>query len=166
MITVNKILTELYNSAELNNCINRYIKRDYREDFKHDLLLMLHDRYKDKIVHLYERHELNFYVARIIINASKSDRWFGGKVEELPDNLEVPDTFDINERLLFEEKEMALVSEVENLDEVFNSPFHRLLVKALANKESMSQLSRETGIPKATISRSVKVVREHLKSIQ
>lgn len=164
---VNEILTELYLSDDLNSCINKFINRDYRDDFKNDLFLYLKESCSERLIEMDARKETRFFLARIIINASKNKSGWRKPYEptpELPANLpDVADTFDINERLLFEEKEEKMIGEIENLDDVFNSPFYKGVLKALEKHESMRAVSRETGIPRQTISRAIKKIREHLK---
>lgn len=166
LASVNEILTELYLSDDLNACINKFINRSYRDDFKQDLFLYLQENCSERILELHGRGELKFYLASVIVKRTKDpNRWFRnyGSFEDLPENhAQSADTFDINERLLFEEKEEKMLQEIEHLDDHFKTHFFRNVVKALAKHESMRELSRETGIPRNTISRAVKKVRDHL----
>ncbi len=65
-----------------------------------------------------------------------------------------------------EQKELTMIQEISNLDDVTGSFYHRELVHLVARLGSMRAVSRELGIPKSSISDTVRKVREHLISKQ
>lgn len=170
---VASIIENLYNSSDLNDCIRKMVRPHHRQDFKQELFLILYEKPHETIISLHKSNGLKYYVVRIILNLVNQKRNVYHK--KYNDNSVVYDTEVLNhisydqesfeERDLIEQKEMAMVEEVNNLDKTFDTPYYRMLVNLVNEHGSQRAVSRLTGIPVSSICEAVKKVRNHLNSI-
>lgn len=72
---------------------------------------------------------------------------------------------DVTKRMQHEEREIRMLTEIENLDSTFNTPYFRMLIHTVNECGSMREASRQTGIDVSVISRSMAKIRKHLQSI-
>jgi hypothetical protein len=68
------IITELYKSREIDDCINKLIPAQDRDDFKQELFLILLEKQTEEIVRIDQTGKMLYYVVRIIINLSRQQR--------------------------------------------------------------------------------------------
>lgn len=171
---VAEILTELYNSNDLDDCIRKMVKPHHQQDFKQELFLILHEKPSQLIIDLKKNKGLTYYVVRIILNLVNQKRnVYHKKYSDstvIYDNdivYQVQDESDpIEERKSKEERELVLVDHINNrLDDQFKTPYYRMLVHLVNQHGSQRAVSRLTGIPVSSISEAVKRVRNHLNSI-
>lgn len=174
-MTTSEIIEDLYLSPEVDRCILKLVNKEYQEDFKQELFIIIATMKEEVIVTLHKRNQLKFYIARVILNLCRHKRKFYHK--QYLDRSVTYDTDAINrmnppsdynqmeERIAAEDREMQLVEAVEAFDSTFNTPYFRMLVHVVNNTGSMREASRQTGIDVSVISRSMKKVREHLNKI-
>lgn len=173
-MTVHAIIERLYKSKDLDDCIRKTVREDHRNDFKHELFLLLYDKPQQLLIDLYNSSGLTYYVVRVILNLATQKRniyhrnyndsnitydseKLTGPCDELPD---------FTERIQKEEKEIRLINEINfNLDDGGRFPYYRELVKLVDQYGGIRAASRATGIPKSSIAEAVKKVRNHLASI-
>lgn len=167
------ILTELYKSPEVDNCIWKMVGQTNREDFKQELFIIIADIDEKLLIRLHGEKKLKYYVVRVIINMVRWKRSIYQKKYVEPgrvipiDGVQVgSEEIDITAREQHEEREDRIIKEVNRLDDVFKSPYYALLVNYLQNDWSMRELAEATGISVSAISRGIKKVREHLNKIQ
>lgn len=67
-----KILTDLFNSKEFNNCIRKMEPASLQEELKAEVCLVMCEIDAAKLIGLHERGELKYYAARVVINMIKS----------------------------------------------------------------------------------------------
>lgn len=67
-------LTELYNSKQLNECIQKFVKPDYRDDFKQELFLILLTKPQAELMDIINQGNIIYYTVRIIINLSRQSK--------------------------------------------------------------------------------------------
>lgn len=169
-----KLIEKAYRLKDLDDCIEKVIPSRHRADFKQELFLILLQKDCAHIESLGDK--LNFYIVRIILNLSNWQR--GMYQKKYVDPKTVYDTEKImysrspaevdtmEERVEREDREDQIIKELEEVDGVLgntNYPFYKNLIRLLAEYGSMSEVSRETGIPKTTIHRSIQRVRDHYK---
>ena len=172
-MTVAQIIEQLYRSKDLDECIRKTVRLDLQSDFKHELILILYDKSPELIQRLHEAKQLTFYVVRIILNLVNQSRNIYHKTyinpaitydnDKLKDKYEESENFE--ERLKKEEKELKILKAFDNLDSVFNTFYYRRLIQEVAKTGGVRKASRATGIPRSSISDSIKKVREHLNKI-
>ncbi len=169
---VTAILTRLYNDQGLNDCLEKFVAPQYREDFKQELFLILLEK-PDKVIEAETDNKLRFYVVRIIINLSRQTRnifhkkYLSNTTTEIRTaDLEYPEENHVEEKQEREKREESILKGIENLDDHFGTFYYRELIKAVARYGSMSETERQVGIPTCSISRAVKKVRDHLKEIK
>jgi len=172
-VTVTQIIEQLYRSKDLDDCIRKTVRPDLQSDFKHELILILYDKSPELIQRLHEAKQLTFYVVRIILNLVNQSRNIYHKTyinpaitydnDKLKDKYEESENFE--ERLKKEEKELKILKAFDNLDSVFNTFYYRRLIQEVAKQGGVRKASRATGIPRSSISDSIKKVREHLNKI-
>lgn len=121
--TFDKIITDLYGSSELNLCIARYIKPEDRDDFKHIVFSVLLAQDKELIIGLKEKNQLNYYVARIVLNQKN---WKRGEYHK---NYTILD----HDRKL---KQYLFDGGLDDTDEQIHALHHKDLRKNLAHIQS------------------------------
>lgn len=123
-----------------------------------------------EIVEIHERGELMYFTVRIVLNLATQARNIYHKQTLTPakqtlglsDNVEDLSDTELSDRQEFEQRELKMIEELDKIDEHFNTFYHRAIVGLVVEHGSMSETARQTGIPKCTISRTIKKVREHL----
>lgn len=73
-MTRNEIVTELYNSREFNECINKMEPEHLRDDLKAEVTLILLETDEQRLLSIYSNgpNALKYYTVRIIINLIQS----------------------------------------------------------------------------------------------
>lgn len=167
-LTYDAIISELYQSDELNECIRKFVPEQYRDDLKQEIFVILLDKPNELILSLYAEKKLTNYIARIIINLMRQSRnvfhqLYISKTVELTDK-DVPceASGELEVRRMKEQREDQALEKIEHMDECFNTPYYRLLVSAYKKHGSMREVSRQTGIPVKSISDSFKKIRRHV----
>lgn len=71
-MTKNQIIEKLYLSKNLNDCIKKMEPVDLQDDLKSEVIAIVCEWSEEKIVELYTKNQLEFYVVRVILNQIKS----------------------------------------------------------------------------------------------
>lgn len=72
-MTRDQIIHNLFTGTNFSSCISKMEPDHLREDLKQEVILVVCEMPHEKVIGLYERKELDFYVARIILNHVKSN---------------------------------------------------------------------------------------------
>lgn len=72
-MTRNQIIENLFTGKNFCDCIAKMEPRHLQDDLKMEVISIVCEWPDEKILGLYERRELDFYVARVIINQIKSN---------------------------------------------------------------------------------------------
>jgi hypothetical protein len=151
------ILTEFYNSVEVNDAISKMHPVELQDDLKGELFLILAELPEEKLIGLYQAKQLRFYVVRVMLNLVRStDKKFYAKYRnfveyeerEIADERQSDPTEFISkyfEGLYWYEKELL---------RLYTFEFNR----------NARQLSRATGIPYMSIIRTLNKTKQDLKS--
>lgn len=71
-MTRNQVIEELFTGKNFNDCLQK-MEPDYlREDLKQEVAVIVCEWPEEKVIGLYQRKELDFYVVRVILNLVKS----------------------------------------------------------------------------------------------
>jgi hypothetical protein len=152
----NEILVEFWNSKDVNNAIAKMHPVELQQDLKSEVFLILAELDNDKIVGLYQRKELKFYIVRIILNLVKStDKKFFQKYRNFIEYKEI-DTAEV-----FQED---IIDNVINaVDELYW--YQKEVLRLYANEFDCNarELSRKTGIPYMSLIRTINQTKKELK---
>ena len=154
----NEIITEFWESKSVNEAFQKMQPVELQADLKAEVFLILCEMEEEKLIGLYERNELKYYMVRIMLNMIKSDRSsffknYRNYVELLENDVEVVET-DPSET--YEKIELHL----QNLH-WYNRELFKLY--ALDFKKNAKELSRKTGIPYMSIVRSINKTKAEIK---
>lgn len=161
------MLTALYTSPEIDKCIARLIPKDLRQDFKQELFLILLQIPSEIIARM--NGSLKYFVVRIILNLARQKnnifhKKYLNKTTELKDYPDEPNL--IEERIELEAIEDKIIMNLENIDTALGNssyPYHREIIKLLAEYGSIREVSRQTDIPRVSLGRTINKVRKKLK---
>ena len=154
----NEIITEFWLSKSVNEAFEKMQPVELQADLKAEVFLILCEMEEEKLIGLYERNELKYYMVRIMLNMIKSDRSsffknYRNYVELLENDVEV---IEADPSETYEKIELHL----QNLH-WYNRELFKLY--ALDFKKNAKELSRKTGIPYMSIVRSINKTKAEIK---
>ena len=156
----NKILAEYWTLKEVNDAFAKMHPEELQYDLKAEVFLVLCEMNEDKLIGLYERNELKFYIVRIMLNMIKSDRSnfyksYRNYTEYVDNDTEVEVNFDKSD----------LVDKLEkNLEGLHWYNKEILKLYAIDFKKNAKELSRKTGIPYMSIVRTINKTKKQMKT--
>jgi len=156
----NKILTEYWTLKEVNDAFAKMHPEDLQYDLKAEVFLVLCEMNEDKLIGMYERNELKFYIVRIMLNMIKSDRSnfyksYRNYTEYVDNDTEAEVNFDKSD----------LVDKLEkNLEGLHWYNKEILKLYAIDFKKNAKELSRKTGIPYMSIVRTINKTKKQMKT--
>jgi len=155
----NEILEQYWTSKEVNDAFDKMHPEELRYDLKAEVFLVLCEMENDKLVGMFERNELKFYIVRIMLNMIKSDRSTFYKnyrnYTEFVDQDFVSDDYDNTN--MFEKLEA-------NMDGLHWYNKEILKLYAIDFKKNAKELSRKTGIPYMSIIRTINKTKKQMKT--
>lgn len=157
------MLSELYKSKEIDDCINRLVREDLRKDFKQELFVILCEQ--EERLKKINGNQVKFYVVRVILNLVSQTRNVFHK-KYLNNHSELKDIKDESDLELVLTKNKLLDKldkEVLNMDNHFGHFYYRALVQLVTKHGSIREAARQTGIPKSTISVGMRIAKNYLK---
>jgi len=154
----NEILEQYWTLKEVNDAFDKMHPEELRYDLKAEVFLVLCEMEDDKLVGLFERNELKFYIVRIMLNMIKSDRSTFYKnyrnYTEFVDQDFVSDDYD---KSMFEKLEA-------NMEDLHWYNKEILKLYAIDFKKNAKELSRKTGIPYMSIIRTINKTKKQMKT--
>jgi hypothetical protein len=155
----NEILAQYWTSKEVNDAFEKMQPEELRYDLKAEVFLVLCEMNEDKLIGMFERNELKFYIVRIMLNMIKSDRSTFYKnyrnYTEFTDQDFVIDDYD--KTSMFEKLE-------ENMEGLHWYNKEILKLYAIDFKKNAKELSRKTGIPYMSIVRTINKTKKQMKT--
>jgi hypothetical protein len=154
-----KIIAEFWESKSVNEAFEKMQPVELQADLKAEVFLVLCEMEEDKLIGLYQRNELKYYMVRIMLNMIKSDRsnFFKNyrNYVELDNDQEVA-SVESDPEEAYQKIELHL----QNLH-WYNRELFKLY--ALDFKKNAKELSRKTGIPYMSIVRSINKTKAEIK---
>jgi hypothetical protein len=157
----NEILTQYWTSKEVNDAFEKMQPEELRYDLKAEVFLVLCEMNEDKLIGMFERNELKFYIVRIMLNMIKSDRSsFYKNYRNHTEFVNVDKDFE-----LINYDKMDLVDKLEqNLEGLHWYNKEILKLYAIDFKKNAKELSRKTGIPYMSIVRTINKTKKQMKT--
>lgn len=155
----NEILAQYWTSKEVNDAFDKMHPEELRYDLKAEVFLVLCEMNEDKLVGLFERNELKFYIVRIMLNMIKSDRsTFYKNYRNYSEFVDQDYACDDNDKTdMFEKLEL-------NMDSLHWYNKEMLKLYAIDFKKNAKELSRKTGIPYMSIIRTINKTKKQMKT--
>jgi len=156
----NKILTEYWTLKEVNDAFAKMHPEELQYDLKAEVFLVLCEMSEEKLIGMYERNELKFYIVRVMLNMIKSDRSnfyksYRNYTEYVDNDTEAEVNFDKSD----------LVDKLEkNLEGLHWYNKEILKLYAIDFKKNAKELSRKTGIPYMSIVRTINKTKKQMKT--
>lgn len=150
----NGIITELWQSQDLNDALKKMKPVEIQEDLKSELFLIICEIEESKLIDLYDKKQLKFYIVRIMLNLvqSSKNKFFKNyrnfeeyNETEKPDEIEQPiEVMEFIEGLYWYQKEIL---------KLYTFDFNK----------NAKELSRQTGIPYMSLIRTLNQTKKELK---
>ena len=155
----NEILEQYWTLKEVNDAFAKMQPEELQYDLKAEVFLVLCEMNEDKLVGLFERNELKFYIVRIMLNMIKSDRsTFYKNYRNYTEFVDQDYTCDDNDKTdMFEKLEL-------NMDGLHWYNKEMLKLYAIDFKKNAKELSRKTGIPYMSIIRTINKTKKQMKT--
>lgn len=153
----NEILTEFWLSEEVNKAFSKMHPLELQDDLKAEVFLILAEFPDEKIIGLYERKELRFYIVRIMLNlVQNSNNQFFKQYRNFVEYTQTEITDEVQEDL----------TDKVNLSLVDLHWYKKELLRTYTEdfKCNAKALSRNTGIPYMSIIRTLNITKSELKS--
>lgn len=150
----NAIISELWSSDDLNEALKKMKPVEIQEDLKSELFLIICEIDESKLIDLYDKKQLKFYIVRIMLNLvqSSKNKFFKNyrnfeeyNETEKPDEQDEPiEVMDYIESLYWYQKEIL---------KLYTFDFNK----------NAKELSRQTGIPYMSLIRTLNQTKKELK---
>ena len=155
----NEILEQYWTLKEVNDAFAKMQPEELQYDLKAEVFLVLCEMNEDKLIGLFERNELKFYIVRIMLNMIKSDRsTFYKNYRNYSEFVDQDYACDDNDKTdMFEKLEL-------NMDSLHWYNKEMLKLYAIDFKKNAKELSRKTGIPYMSIIRTINKTKKQMKT--
>ena len=152
----NEIITKLWDSKEVNEAFEKMHPIELQYDLKAEVFLVLCEMDDEKLVGMYNRNELRFFIVRVMLNMIKSDRSTFWKQYRNYTEYDGKEQIEIVQTNIIDKMELS----IEKLH-WYQKEILRLY--ALDFNKNAKELSRQTGIPYMSIIRTLKQTKTELK---
>lgn len=152
----NEILIEFWKSDEVNNAFSRMNPIELQDDLKSEVFLILCEMPEAKLIDLYDKKQLRFYLVRIMLNLIQStDKKFYQKYRNF------------TELVGYEKKDEEYNEDIINVNEhIENLYWYKQEIFRLYTFEfnkNARELSKNTGIHYMSIIRTLNQIKQELK---
>ena len=152
----NEIIAKLWDSKEVNEAFSKMHPVELQYDLKAEVFLVLCEMDDDKLIGMYNRNEIRFFLVRVMLNMIKSDRSTFWKQYRNYSEYDGKEQIEVIQANIIEKME----SSIEKLH-WYQKEILRLY--ALDFNKNAKELSRQTGIPYMSIIRTLKQTKTELK---
>jgi hypothetical protein len=152
----NKIIEQYWLNEEVNQAFAKMQPEELQYDLKVEVFMVLLEMPEEKLIGLYERNEIRFYIVRTMLNMIKSDRsQFWKKYRNYTE---------YNAKEVAEVEDNCIISLMENGVEKLHWYQKEILrLYTFDFNKNAKELSRQTGIPYMSIIRTLKQTKSELK---
>jgi len=153
MISARQIIDNLYQSAEVSDCLKKVQPAHIRDDLKQHVFLILLEKPEPEIVDLYCRGKIKAFIAKIIYNTLrfKETKW----TKEVG-NLVLVESFE----------DRPVITEEEVQVPIDKLPFYPAeILKLYAQHGTYKRVSEVTRIPVTSIYETVIKARKQIKKL-
>jgi len=152
----NEILIEFWKSEEVNNAFSKMHPIELQDDLKAEVFLILCEMPEAKLIDLYDKKQLRFYLVRIMLNLIQStDKKFYQKYRNF------------TELVGYEKKDEEYNEDIINVNEhIENLYWYKQEIFRLYTFEfnkNARELSKNTGIHYMSIIRTLNQIKQELK---
>jgi hypothetical protein len=152
----NEILIEFWKSEEVNNAFSKMHPIELQDDLKAEVFLILCEMPEAKLIDLYDKKQLRFYLVRIMLNLIQStDKKFYQKYRNF------------TELIGYEKKDEEYNEEIINVNEhIENLYWYKQEIFRLYTFEfnkNARELSKNTGIHYMSIIRTLNQIKQELR---
>ena len=152
----NKIIEEYWLNEEVNQAFAKMQPEELQEDLKSEVFMVLLEMDEEKLIGLYERKEIRFYIVRTMLNMIKSDRSQFWKKYRNYTEYEDNNTAEVEQN--------SVIDVMENGIEKLHWYQKQILnLYTFEFNKNAKELSRKTGIPYMSIIRTLKQTKNELK---
>jgi hypothetical protein len=153
----NEILIEFWQSEEVNKAFSKMHPIELQDDLKSEVFLILAELPEQKLIDLYNKKQLRFYVVRIMLNlVQNSNNQFYKRYRNFVEytSQEVAESYqeDISQKVRLSVDDLHWYK--KELLRLYTEEF----------KCNAKALSRDTGIPYMSIVRTLNITKSELKS--
>ena len=152
----NEIIAKLWDSKEVNEAFSKMHPVELQYDLKAEVFLVLCEMDDDKLIGMYNRNEIRFFLVRVMLNMIKSDRSTFWKQYRNYTEYDGKEQIEVVQANIIDKME----SSIEKLH-WYQKEILRLY--ALDFNKNAKELSRQTGIPYMSIIRTLKQTKTELK---
>jgi hypothetical protein len=152
----NEIIAKLWDSKEVNEAFSKMHPVELQYDLKAEVFLVLCEMNDEKLIGMYERNEIRFFLVRVMLNMIKSDRSTFWKQYRNYTEYDGKEQVEVVQANIIDKMELS----IENLH-WYQKEILRLY--ALDFNKNAKELSRQTGIPYMSIIRTLKQTKTELK---
>jgi hypothetical protein len=152
----NEIIAKLWDNKEVNEAFSKMHPVELQYDLKAEVFLVLCEMDDDKLIGMYNRNEIRFFLVRVMLNMIKSDRSTFWKQYRNYTEYDGKEQVEVVQTNIIDKME----SSIEKLH-WYQKEILRLY--ALDFNKNAKELSRQTGIPYMSIIRTLKQTKTELK---
>lgn len=153
----NEILIEFWQSKEVNAAFKKMHPVELQEDLKSEVFLILAELPEIKLIDLYDKKQLRFYVVRIMLNLVQNNK--------TPFYKKYRNFVEYSAKEVIEIVQEDITNKiVESFDELhwYKKELMRLYVHEF--NHNAKELSRSTKIPYMSIIRTLNIIKQELKT--
>jgi len=151
-----EIIAKLWDNKEVNEAFSKMHPVELQYDLKAEVFLVLCEMNDEKLIGMYERNEIRFFLVRVMLNMIKSDRSTFWKQYRNYTEYDGKEQVEVIQANIIDKME----SSIEKLH-WYQKEILRLY--ALDFNKNAKELSRQTGIPYMSIIRTLKQTKTELK---
>ena len=151
-----EIIAKLWDNKEVNEAFSKMHPIELQYDLKAEVFLVLCEMDDDKLIGMYNRNEIRFFLVRVMLNMIKSDRSTFWKQYRNYTEYDDKEQVEVVQANIIDKME----SSIEKLH-WYQKEILRLY--ALDFNKNAKELSRQTGIPYMSIIRTLKQTKTELK---
>jgi len=151
-----EIIAKLWDNKEVNEAFSKMHPVELQYDLKAEVFLVLCEMDDDKLIGMYNRNEIRFFLVRVMLNMIKSDRSTFWKQYRNYTEYDGKEQVEVVQANIIDKME----SSIEKLH-WYQKEILRLY--ALDFNKNAKELSRQTGIPYMSIIRTLKQTKIELK---